>query len=123
VCIVPYTALKSLCREIGSMQERLHKLLRRADRPRSRPDDDARLAVAPTSASRAFLLDVSARFTRRGYAAAEFTLRMTREEIGSYLGITLETVSRTLSRFQARGLIDAHGKLIRIRDFAGLRAI
>ena len=69
------------------------------------------------------LLDLSARFTRRGYAAAEFTLRLTRDEMGSYLGITLETVSRTLSRFQKLGLIDARGKLIRIRDFDGLRGI
>jgi CRP/FNR family transcriptional regulator len=43
--------------------------------------------------------------------------------MGSFLGITLETVSRTLSRFQAKGLIDANGKLIQILDFDGLRAI
>jgi CRP/FNR family transcriptional regulator, anaerobic regulatory protein len=69
-----------------------------------------------------FLLDLSTRLMDRGYAASEFTLRMTRNEMGSLLGITLETVSRTLSRFQAKGLIDAQGKFIRIHDFAGLRA-
>lgn len=69
------------------------------------------------------LLDMSARLARRGYAATEFTMRMTRDDIGSYLGMTLETVSRTLSRFDKLGLIEAHGKSIRIRDFERLRSI
>jgi CRP/FNR family transcriptional regulator len=46
---------------------------------------------------------------------------MTREDMGSYLGLTLETVSRTLSRFQKRGLLDTQGKFIRIVDFEGLQ--
>ena len=71
----------------------------------------------------ALLLDLSDRLTRRGYAGNEFNLRLTRDDMGSFLGITLETVSRTLSRFQAKGLIDANGKLIQILDFNGLRAI
>jgi CRP/FNR family transcriptional regulator len=48
---------------------------------------------------------------------------MTREDMGSYLGMTLETVSRTLSRLQKRGLIDTQGKFIRIVDIEGLRQI
>jgi CRP/FNR family transcriptional regulator, anaerobic regulatory protein len=48
---------------------------------------------------------------------------MTREDMGSYLGMTLETVSRTLSRFQKRGLIDTRGKFIHIVDAAGLRDV
>jgi CRP/FNR family transcriptional regulator, anaerobic regulatory protein len=71
----------------------------------------------------AFLLDVSGRNAQRGYSSAEFNLRMTRDDMGSYLGITLETVSRTLSRFQKRGLIDIHGKLIRIVDIGALRQV
>jgi len=69
----------------------------------------------------AFLLDVSERNAQRGYSSAEFNLRMTREDMGSYLGMTLETVSRTLSKFQKRGLIDARGKFIRIVDLERLR--
>jgi CRP/FNR family transcriptional regulator, anaerobic regulatory protein len=70
-----------------------------------------------------FLLDVSNRNARRGYSWSEFNLRMTREDVGSYLGLTLETVSRTLSRFQKRGLIDTQGKVIRILDLEGLQKI
>ncbi|WP_253947303.1 helix-turn-helix domain-containing protein [Paraburkholderia xenovorans] len=122
VCIVPYTALKSLCREIGSMQERMHKLLgeqivREAAQMMVLGSLSADERVA------AFLLDVSERNAQRGYSSAEFNLRMTREDMGSYLGMTLETVSRTLSRFQKRGLIDTQGKHIRIVDLEGLRQV
>ncbi|WP_087656459.1 helix-turn-helix domain-containing protein [Caballeronia terrestris] len=122
VCIVPYSSFERMCRESGSIQRRLHQMMSREIVRETNQLTTLGSLRADERVAR-LLLDLSARFTRRGYAAAEFTLRMTREEIGSYLGITLETVSRTLSRFQARGLIDAHGKLIRIRDFAGLRAI
>lgn len=69
------------------------------------------------------LLDLSTRLKRRGMAGNDLNLRLTRDELGSLLGITLETVSRTLSRFQARNLIEIKGKLVRIRNFAGLSAI
>ncbi len=87
-------------------------------------DHTARLGMLRTAERVARMqLDLSARFARRGYATAEFTLRMTCDDIGSYLGMTLETVSRTLSRFAKLGLIDVRGKSIRIRDFDKLRNI
>jgi CRP/FNR family transcriptional regulator, anaerobic regulatory protein len=122
VCIIPYAALKHLCREISSMQERLHKLMgeqivREAAQMMVLGSLSADERVA------AFLLDISERNAQRGYSSAEFNLRMTREDMGSYLGMTLETVSRTLSRFQKRGLIDAQGRLIHIVDPEGLRQV
>jgi CRP/FNR family transcriptional regulator len=71
----------------------------------------------------AFLLNLSQRFTARGFSHAEFNLRMTREEIGSYLGLKLETVSRAFSRFQEEGLIAVQQKHIRILDVVGLKEI
>ena len=71
----------------------------------------------------AFLLDVSSRYLKRGYSPSEFNLRMTREDIGSYLGMTLETVSRTLSKFQKRGLIEMQGRHVQIVDFDGLHHV
>jgi CRP/FNR family transcriptional regulator len=59
----------------------------------------------------------------RGYSATEFHLRMTREEIGSYLGLKLETVSRTLSHFQAQGLIAVQNKHLRILSLDNLREL
>jgi len=70
-----------------------------------------------------FLINLSKRFVRRGYSASEFHLRMTREEIGSYLGLKLETVSRLFSQFQDAGLIDVQQKHVRILDIAGLERL
>jgi CRP/FNR family transcriptional regulator len=70
-----------------------------------------------------FLLNLSQRFAARGYSPSEFNLRMTREEIGSYLGLKLETVSRAFSRFQEDGLIGVQQKHIHILDVDGLRKV
>jgi CRP/FNR family transcriptional regulator len=64
----------------------------------------------------AFLLNLSERFAKRGYSSTNFILRMTREEIGSYLGLKLETVSRSLSRLQEEGIITINNKNVRLND-------
>jgi CRP/FNR family transcriptional regulator len=71
----------------------------------------------------AFLLGLSRRYKRLGYAADRFLLRMTREDIGNYLGLTLETVSRLMSRFQRDGLITARQREIEFKDAARLMEI
>jgi len=68
----------------------------------------------------AFLLNLSHRYRRRGYSAYEYQLRMTRKEIGSYLGLTLETVSRLFSRFQKMGFIRIHGRTVKLLDHDAL---
>lgn len=70
-----------------------------------------------------FLLDLSNRYQQRGYSSTEFVLRMTREEIGSHLGLKLETVSRLFSRFHEEALIDVQGRAIKLRDRIGLQQL
>jgi CRP/FNR family transcriptional regulator len=70
-----------------------------------------------------FLLNLSQRMASRGYSATRFILRMTREEIGSLLGLKLETVSRILSRFQAEKMIRVHNREIDLYDIDRLRAV
>ena len=70
-----------------------------------------------------FLLNLSQRLKVRGYASSEFSLRMTREEIGSYPGLKLEKVSRVFSKFQEIGLVEVQQKHIRIADIPGLLKI
>jgi CRP/FNR family transcriptional regulator len=67
-----------------------------------------------------FLLNLSQRLTARGYLNNEFDLRMSRLEIGSYLGIQIETVSRMLSRFAESGLIQIKQRHIKLIDMNGL---
>ena len=71
----------------------------------------------------AFLLDLSARMSTMGLDPELLQLRMTRAELGNFLALTLETVTRALSRMQARGMIEVNGRRIRILDEAGLRAV
>jgi CRP/FNR family transcriptional regulator len=68
----------------------------------------------------AFLLDLSERYGRLGYSRSRLELRMSRQDIGSYLGLKIETVSRLVSRFQHRGIIRALNKSIAVTDFDGL---
>ena len=122
VCVIPYSALKTLCSEAGSMQLRMHKLM---SEQIVRETSQTMLLGSLNAEERvaAFLLDVSSRYLKRGYSPSEFNLRMTREDIGSYLGMTLETVSRTLSKFQKRGLIEMQGRHVQIVDFDGLHHV
>jgi len=116
VCVIPYGRLEQpeLQRQVQKVMSR--ELVR---------DHGVMLLLGTMRAEErlaAFLLNLSQRFTARGYSPSEFHLRMTREEIGSYLGLSLETVSRLFSRFQAEGIIEVQQKHIKILDVAKLRA-
>ena len=67
------------------------------------------------------MLSFSERFSRLGFSETEFRLTMSRQDLGDYLGLALETVSRLFSRFQADGLIVAEGRQLRLLDMDGLR--
>jgi anion-transporting ArsA/GET3 family ATPase len=71
----------------------------------------------------AFLLNLVQRLQARGFSRSELVLRMTRQEIGSYLGLKLETVSRTFSRFAEEGMIEVHQRQVRILDVERLRGL
>ena len=71
----------------------------------------------------AFLLDLSERYKGKGYSSSEFVLRLTREEIGSLLGLKLETVSRVFSRFQRNGIVQVEGRLLKLLDLVTLNRI
>ncbi len=70
-----------------------------------------------------FLVFLSERFAEMGYSGSQFNLRMTRQEIGNYLGLTLETVSRTFSAFNTIGLISVDQRAIVIHDLQSLRTL
>jgi CRP/FNR family transcriptional regulator len=115
VCIVPFHSLEALCQEVKSIQHHVHQLLSRG----IAREANLMMQFGTMSASQrlaAFLVDLSERFAARGYSRSEFNLRMTRDEIGSYLGMKLETVSRMFSRLQKDGIIEPTGKHIRIMD-------
>ena len=122
VCTIPYNHLQTLAIAIPSLQRHFHKVM---SREIVRVNGVMMLLGVMRAEERlaAFLLNLSQRLSARGYSALEFNLRMTREEIGSYLGMKLETVSRAFSKFQADGLIEVDQKYTCIRNLAGLREI
>lgn len=122
VCEIPFARLEELSREIPALQRHLHRILSRE----IVRDQGIMLLLGSMHAEErlaAFLLNLSQRFAARGYSPTAFQLRMTRHEIGSYLGLKLETVSRTLSQFQLRGLIRIQNKSLQFLDIAELQAL
>ncbi|MDD2742511.1 MAG: fumarate/nitrate reduction transcriptional regulator Fnr [Rhodocyclaceae bacterium] len=122
ICAIPFTRLENLSREIKTLQHHFHKVMSRE----IVRDHGVMMLLGTMRAEErlaAFLLNLSQRFTARGYSHADFFLRMTREEIGSYLGLKLETVSRAFSRFQEDGHIAVQQKHVRILNVAGLKAL
>jgi len=122
VCVLPFAQLEVLLGQIPALQRHFHRIMSR-DIIR---DHGLMLLIAGMHADArlcAFLIGLSQRFANLGYSAMRFRLNMTREEIGSYLGLTLETVSRLFSRFARDGLILIDRREIEIRDFDALRAI
>jgi CRP/FNR family transcriptional regulator len=122
VCVLPYALIEEMAREMPALQRQLHAILARE----IVRDHGVMMLLGSMRAEErlaTFLLNLSKRFTARGYSRSEFNLRMTREELGSYLGLKLETVSRLFSAFQKEGLIEVQQKFVRIRDIAGLENI
>jgi len=118
-CVLPFALVEELSRDIRPLQRQLHSVLARE----IVRDHGVMMLLGSMRAEErlaTFLLNLSKRFLRRGYSSSDFHLRMTREEIGSYLGLKLETVSRLFSAFQKDELIDVQQKHVRIRDIAGL---
>jgi CRP/FNR family transcriptional regulator len=121
-CSIPFARLSDVCRQVPGLQDQMFRLMGReltADSELlmaiNRKTADARIA--------GFLLSLSRRLQRLGYSANEFRLSMSRQEIGDYLGLTVETVSRVFSRLNANKAITTRHRLVRILDPARLQAV
>lgn len=119
ICAIPYAHLTDLVAGSTGLQ---HVISRLMSREIVREHSLMMLLGSMNAEERlaAFLLNLSQRFKARGYSASEFHLRMSRAEIGSYLGMKLETVSRTFSAFQQQRLLEVDKRHIRIVDPEGL---
>ena len=122
VCVMPFANVEELSREFPVLQRHVHRVMSREIVRENgmmmmlgNMRADERLA--------AFLLNLVQRLHARGFSKSEMILRMTREEIGSYLGLKLETVSRTFSAFQKQHLLEVSSRHIRILDLDALRRI
>lgn len=122
VCAMRFDRLEAVSREIPAMQHHVHQLMGRE----IVRDHGMMLLLGGMRAEErlaSFLLNLAGRLQARGFSACEFVLRMTREEIGSYLGLKLETISRAFSRLSAQGIIEVQHKHIRIIDIRQLENV
>jgi len=122
VCEMPFARIEELSREVPALQTHVHKIMSRE----IVRDHGVMLLLGSMRAEErlaAFLLNLVQRLHARGFSRSELVLRMTREEIGSYLGLKLETVSRTFSKFADDGIIEVKHRHVRIVDIEALRAI
>ncbi len=122
VCVMPFDRIEELSREVTALQRHVHQIM---SREIVREHGVMMLLGSMRAEERlaAFLLNLAQRLHARGFSRSELVLRMTREEIGSYLGLKLETISRTLSKFMDEGLIEVHQRNLRILDPEALRRL
>ena len=119
-CAFSFSRVEEVCRSLPGLQHQMFRLMSKEiasgnDRITSHCTTDARQKVAT------FLLSLSKRYQHQGYSAREFRLAMSRREVGLYLGMALETVSRTLSQMQRDNLITVDRKSVMINDLPALQ--
>ncbi len=122
VCVMPFDRIEEISREVGALQKHVHRIM---SREIVREHGVMLLLGSMRAEERlaAFLLNLVQRLQARGFSRTELILRMTREEIGSYLGMKLETVSRTFSRFADEGIIEVKQRHIHIQDADALKRL
>jgi CRP/FNR family transcriptional regulator, anaerobic regulatory protein len=113
VCVLPFERIEELSREISALQRNVHKIM---SREIVRENGVMLLLGSMRAEERlaAFLLNLVQRLHARGFSPLELVLRMTREEIGNYLGLKLETVSRTFSKFVDDGILEVKQRNVRV---------
>lgn len=122
VCEIPFSRLQELVMQTPALMQQFHRVLGREIQReqaimlfRGSMRADQRMAL--------FLLNLGARYAARGYSPVSYQLRMSREDIGGYLGLTIESVSRLLARFRKQGWISLDNRDIRIADRDSLEAL
>ena len=122
VCEIPFEHLDELALQLPQLRRQLMRIMSRE----IRDDQQMMLLLSKKTADEriaTFLVNLSARFRARGFSANQFRLAMSRNEIGNYLGLAVETVSRVFTRFQQNGLLAAEGKEVEITNAIELCAL
>ena len=120
VCVMPFDRIEEISREVTALQHHVHKIMSRE----IVREHGVMLLLGSMRAEEhlaAFLLNLVQRLHSRGFSQSELILRMTREEIGSYLGLKLETVSRTFSKFVEDGIVEVKQRHVKILDTEALQ--
>lgn len=122
VCEIPFPRLEELFSDIPALLHHFHRMMSQE----ITREQSAMLLLGNMRAEQrfaAFLINLASRYATRGYSATSFQLRMTREEIGNYLGLTIESISRLLSKFKKQGLLNVKNREIELLDPVTLKSM
>ncbi|HYG43744.1 MAG TPA: helix-turn-helix domain-containing protein [Bordetella sp.] len=122
VCVIRLSQIDQVASHLPSLQHQMRRLMSR-ELGRSYQMLASLGGMRSEQRLAAFLLNLSQRYAALGYSSTEFVLRMSREEIGNYLGLTLETASRLFSRFAREGLIRINQREVRLLDVPALKQL
>ncbi|CDG86027.1 fumarate/nitrate reduction transcriptional regulator Fnr [Janthinobacterium agaricidamnosum] len=122
VCEIPFASLEQLLAEMPTLLRHFHRMMSQE----ITREQSVMLLLGNMQATQrfaAFIVNLASRYEARGYSGLKFQLRMSREEIGNYLGLTIESISRLLSKFKKEGLLKVSNREIEIVDPGLLKAI
>ena len=122
LCEIPFDTLEELSEDIPNLHHQLYRIMSKE----IASDQTLLMLIAQKNAEEklaAFLINLSTRLKLRNFSETEFHLSMSRKDIGNYLGLTIETISRTFSRFQSEGLLTTQRKYVHILDIHKLKSI
>jgi CRP/FNR family transcriptional regulator len=122
VCEIPFPRLEELFGHIPTLLHHFHRMMSQE----ITREQNVMLLLGNMRAEQrfaVFLVNLSTRYAARGYSATSFQLRMSREDIGNYLGLTIESVSRLLSRFKKQGLLSVDKREVTLLDPTQLKAL
>ena len=122
ICELPFSRLEGLCNELPTLHKQMMKVVGRE----ITADQHMLMLLGKRTAEErlaSFLLSLSMRYHTRGLSETEFNLPMSRQDIGNYLGMAIETVSRLFAQFQDRGLLEVHRRQVKILDLDHIKAM
>lgn len=122
VCEIPFPALEGLFGEVPNLLRHFHRIMSQE----ITREQNVMLLLGNMRAEQrfaVFLVNLAARYAARGYSSTQFQLRMSREDIGNYLGLTIESISRLLARFKKLGLLQVEKRGITLLDPVRLKAM
>jgi len=121
-CSIPYEQLDEACSRIPGLHQQICRLM-----SREIAAENEHLLMLKNKAAEeriaGFLINLSSRYQRLGYSSTEFKLPMSREEIGNYLGLTTETISRLFSKLQRDDIIDSRRRFIVLKNLFHLQKL
>jgi CRP/FNR family transcriptional regulator len=122
VCEIPFDCLQDLLAEVPDLLRHFHRIMSQGI---SRDQNTMLLLGGMRAEQRfaVFLTNLSKRYVSHGYSGTRFQLRMSREDIANYLGLTIESVSRLLASFKKKGLLEVDKREVTLLEAQRIQAI